>query len=100
MKYILLGLIRLYQFTLSRALPPTCRFYPSCSQYSYEAISRHGLWQGGRLAVIRVTRCHPFNPGGYDPVPGPAATHDGQPSSSTRRCPVIRRGLGDPKCGG
>ena len=69
MKLILLGLIRLYQCTLSRVLPPTCRFYPSCSQYSYQAIRRHGPWRGGWLAVKRIARCHPFNPGGYDPVP-------------------------------
>ncbi|MGD8996800.1 MAG: membrane protein insertion efficiency factor YidD [Anaerolineae bacterium] len=78
MKVILLGLIRLYQLTLSRVLPPTCRFYPSCSHYSYEAISRHGLWRGGRLAVKRIARCHPFNPGGYDPVPD----LDGSPDAS------------------
>jgi len=69
MKHILLGLIRLYQLTLSRVLPPTCRFHPSCSQYSYEAISRYGPWRGGWLAAKRVSRCHPFNPGGFDPVP-------------------------------
>ena len=69
MKAILLGLIRLYQMTFSRALPPTCRFYPSCSHYGYEAISRYGAWRGGWLAVKRVARCHPLNPGGYDPVP-------------------------------
>jgi hypothetical protein len=69
MKHILLGLIRLYQLTLSRALPPTCRFYPSCSQYSYEAISRYGPWRGGWMAAKRISRCHPFNPGGLDPVP-------------------------------
>jgi putative membrane protein insertion efficiency factor len=69
MKSILLGLIRLYQLTLSRLLPPTCRFYPSCSQYSYEAVARHGSWHGGWLALKRIARCHPFNPGGYDPVP-------------------------------
>jgi hypothetical protein len=69
MKHILLGLIRLYQLTLSRVLPPTCRFYPSCSQYSHEAISRYGPWRGGWLAAKRVSRCHPFNPGGFDPVP-------------------------------
>jgi hypothetical protein len=79
MKLILLGLIRLYQLTLSRVLPPTCRFYPSCSQYSYEAISRHGTWRGGWLAVKRIARCHPFNPGGYDPVPD----LDGLPIAST-----------------
>jgi putative membrane protein insertion efficiency factor len=79
MKSILLGLIRLYQLTLSRVLPPTCRFYPSCSQYGYEAISRHGMWHGGWLAVKRIARCHPFNPGGYDPVPD----LDGSPNAST-----------------
>lgn len=69
MKVILLGLIRLYQSTLSRVLPPTCRFYPSCSQYSYQAIRRYGPWRGGWLAMKRIARCHPLNPGGYDPVP-------------------------------
>ena len=69
MKTIVMALIRLYQNTLSRALPPTCRFYPSCSQYTYEAISRYGFWRGGWLGVKRIARCHPFNPGGYDPVP-------------------------------
>ncbi len=69
MKVILLGLIRLYQSTLSRVLPPSCRFYPSCSQYSYQAIQRYGPWRGGWLAVKRISRCHPLNPGGYDPVP-------------------------------
>ena len=69
MKVILLGLIRLYQSTLSRVLPPSCRFYPSCSQYSYQAIRRYGPWRGGWLAVTRIARCHPLNPGGYDPVP-------------------------------
>ena len=71
MKAILLGIIRLYQMTLSRALPPTCRFTPSCSQYSVEAIDRYGALRGGWMAVKRISRCHPFNPGGYDPVPDP-----------------------------
>ena len=69
MKSVLLGVIRLYQVTLSRVLPPTCRFEPSCSQYGYAAIARYGVWRGGWLAVKRVARCHPFHPGGYDPVP-------------------------------
>jgi putative membrane protein insertion efficiency factor len=69
MKAILLGIIRLYQMTLSRALAPTCRFTPSCSQYSFEAIDRYGALRGGWMAVKRISRCHPFNPGGYDPVP-------------------------------
>ena len=69
MSFVLLGMIRFYQMTFSRVLPPTCRFEPSCSQYSYEAIARYGVWRGGWLAVKRVARCHPLNPGGYDPVP-------------------------------
>lgn len=68
MKTLALGVIRLYQLTLSRMLPPACRFYPSCSQYAYEAIARYGVLRGGWLAIGRLCRCHPFNPGGYDPV--------------------------------
>ncbi len=65
-----LALIRLYQMTISKALPPnTCRFYPSCSHYGYQAIFKHGLVKGMLLAIWRVLRCNPFNPGGYDPVP-------------------------------
>ena len=69
MKAILLGIIRLYQGTLSQALPPTCRFEPSCSEYGYEAIDRYGALRGSWLTIKRVGRCHPFHPGGYDPVP-------------------------------
>jgi hypothetical protein len=69
MRKIALWLIRLYQKTISRALPPSCRFTPSCSHYGYEAIEKYGLLKGGWLAAKRVSRCHPFNPGGYDPVP-------------------------------
>lgn len=69
MKTIALALIRLYQNTLSKILPPTCRFTPSCSHYGYEAIQKYGLLKGGWLAVKRIGRCHPLNPGGYDPVP-------------------------------
>lgn len=65
-----LGAIRVYQLTLSRWLPlNTCRFYPSCSRYGYQAIARYGLIKGGWLAFYRVLRCNPFNPGGLDPVP-------------------------------
>ena len=69
MKYALMGFIRLYQATISKALPPTCRFTPSCSEYGYEAIQKYGAIKGGWMAIKRVARCHPFNPGGYDPVP-------------------------------
>lgn len=67
-KYPVLWLLRLYQRLISPMLPPSCRFYPTCSQYAYEAIDRYGLLKGGLKAVGRVSRCHPFNPGGYDPV--------------------------------
>jgi putative membrane protein insertion efficiency factor len=69
MKYLAMALIRLYQKTLSKVLPPSCRFYPSCSQYGYEAINKYGLIKGGWLTVKRLARCQPFHPGGYDPVP-------------------------------
>ncbi len=65
----LVGLVRLYQRTLSRLLPSTCRFQPSCSQYAVEALERHGFWRGLGLSLRRLLRCHPFHPGGYDPVP-------------------------------
>jgi uncharacterized protein len=68
MKAVALGMIRIYQNTLSKMLPPSCRFYPSCSQYGFEAIQKYGFAKGGWLAVRRIARCHPFNPGGYDPV--------------------------------
>ena len=64
-----LGLIRLYQLTLSRILPPSCRFTPSCSVYTYQAIEKYGVVKGGWLGAKRISRCHPLNPGGYDPVP-------------------------------
>jgi putative membrane protein insertion efficiency factor len=69
MKYIAMGLIRLYQLTLSPLLPPSCRFTPTCSHYGYESFQRFGFFKGAWLTVKRVSRCHPFNPGGYDPVP-------------------------------
>lgn len=69
MKQIALLLIRLYQNTISRALPPSCRFTPSCSVYGYQAIEKYGFLKGGWMAIKRIARCHPFNPGGYDPVP-------------------------------
>ncbi len=69
MKTLALGLIRAYQLLISPLLPPACRFTPTCSQYSLEAIARYGVLKGGWLSLRRLLRCHPFHPGGYDPVP-------------------------------
>jgi uncharacterized protein len=66
---LVLGLIRLYQSTVGPALPPSCRYQPTCSNYAYEAIERYGLLRGGWLAIKRVARCQPFGGHGYDPVP-------------------------------
>ena len=64
-----LALIRLYQMTLSKGMPAnTCRFYPSCSHYGYQAVYKYGALKGSAMAIWRVLRCNPFNPGGYDPV--------------------------------
>jgi putative membrane protein insertion efficiency factor len=69
-KAILLLFIRAYQTVVSRTLPAnTCRFYPSCSHYGYQSIYKYGALKGTLMAVWRVLRCNPFNPGGYDPVP-------------------------------
>lgn len=65
----LLGLIRLYQLTLSPVLPPSCRYHPTCSRYAYTAVARHGAARGGWLAARRLARCQPWGGHGYDPVP-------------------------------
>jgi putative membrane protein insertion efficiency factor len=69
MKHVFIFLIKVWQRTFSQVLPPSCRFTPSCSQYGVEAIQKYGAVKGGWLTIKRVGRCHPFNPGGYDPVP-------------------------------
>ncbi len=69
MRRLLIALIRGYQVAISPWLGRNCRFYPSCSQYTLEAIERHGAVKGLWLGVRRVSRCHPFHPGGHDPVP-------------------------------
>lgn len=65
----MLAAIRLYRVTLGRVLPPSCRFEPSCSAYGYQAVDKHGVIRGVWLATKRISRCHPLNPGGFDPVP-------------------------------
>ena len=69
MKKILMKLIRFYQIAISPLKPPSCRFYPTCSHYGLEAIKVHGALKGSWLTIIRILKCHPFHPGGFDPVP-------------------------------
>lgn len=69
MKKLALLLIRFYQRFISPLFPPRCRFYPTCSAYAFTAIERFGLIRGGWLALRRILKCHPFHPGGVDPVP-------------------------------
>ena len=69
MKRLLVGLISAYRYFLSPFLGPSCRFYPTCSNYALEAIETHGVWRGGWLTLRRLGRCHPFHPGGFDPPP-------------------------------
>jgi putative membrane protein insertion efficiency factor len=68
-KQTLIASIRGYRTFVSPLFPPTCRFQPTCSQYAIGAIERFGPWKGGKMAVARICRCHPFHPGGNDPVP-------------------------------
>ena len=69
MERLLLLLVRFYRCCISPLLPPSCRYYPTCSAYAMEAIERYGARRGGWLALRRILRCHPFHRGGYDPVP-------------------------------
>ena len=73
MRALLVAAIRLYQLVLSPLLPPACRFYPSCSQYALAAIREYGALRGGWMALARLARCHPWNPGGVDFVDGHGA---------------------------
>ncbi len=68
-KRLVLGLLAFYKRFISPMLPPSCRFVPTCSEYAYEAVEKYGVIRGGWMGVRRILRCHPFYPGGYDPVP-------------------------------
>lgn len=68
MKKIVLAMIMFYRKYISPLKPAVCRFYPTCSQYAYQAVEKYGVIKGGYLAIIRILKCQPFNPGGYDPL--------------------------------
>jgi uncharacterized protein len=67
-KYVLLWPLKFYKIVVSPLLPPACRFVPTCSEYAYQAVDRYGVVRGGWMGIRRIARCHPFRPGGYDPV--------------------------------
>lgn len=69
MRYLLLGLIRFYQYAISPLLPPRCRYNPTCSQYAVLALQKYGLMKGSWLAIKRICRCHPWGGCGHDPLP-------------------------------
>ncbi|MBS1197573.1 MAG: hypothetical protein H6R18_1358 [Proteobacteria bacterium] len=69
MKKLVIGLIGIYRYAISPLLGPRCRFFPTCSEYAAEAVEKHGVSHGSWLAIRRLLRCHPWNPGGFDPVP-------------------------------
>jgi putative membrane protein insertion efficiency factor len=86
MKTVLRFLLRFYQLAISPMMTPSCRFYPSCSNYALEALQLHGAARGSLLAVKRVCRCHPWHPGGHDPVPPVATPAEPESNSSTTAC--------------
>ncbi|MFC2012683.1 membrane protein insertion efficiency factor YidD [Chloroflexota bacterium] len=69
MKRFALKIIKFYQMTISQVMLPSCRYLPTCSQYTYEAVEKFGFFRGAWLGMRRISRCHPFHPGGYDPIP-------------------------------
>ena len=107
MKQLAIGLMRIYKRWISPALPVSCRFVPTCSEYAMEAVERHGLARGLFLATLRLARCHPFGGSGYDPVPDapelPQIAHAGSADSRERQFSIpteLRRGVKRPAVSG
>ncbi len=85
MKWLMLWLVRIYRYALSPFLGNNCRYYPSCSCYTEEAIEKYGAGRGLWMGLKRVARCHPWHPGGYDPVPELEQTPESKPKSDAPR---------------
>jgi putative membrane protein insertion efficiency factor len=89
---IAIGLLRIYRYFLSPLLGPRCRFMPSCSEYAMQALHTHGAVRGGWLSARRLCKCHPWHPGGFDPVPDPTGRPDSQdPASRSVQSAIYRR---------
>jgi len=86
MKRAAIAVLRVYQWGISPWLPRACRFHPTCSQYAVEAVERFGVRRGGWLALRRLSRCHPFHAGGYDPVPETLPAGATQPNVASHPC--------------
>ncbi|MBN2125607.1 MAG: membrane protein insertion efficiency factor YidD [Deltaproteobacteria bacterium] len=68
LRYVPIAVIGLYQRLVSPVFPPSCRFYPTCSTYALHAFKKYGIFKGGIISLLRILKCHPFHPGGYDPI--------------------------------
>jgi uncharacterized protein len=84
---VVVYVIQLYRHMVSPLRPPTCRFIPTCSQYAVDALTEYGLFRGGWMAVVRVAKCAPWHPGGWDPIPEPKTCEE---TSGAGRIPVAR----------
>lgn len=89
MRAFLIALLRGYQYAIAPLLGPRCRFHPSCSHYAVEALERFGALKGAWLAARRVARCHPFHPGGFDPVPDDDIPSSSTPTTAARHAPAV-----------
>ena len=92
MKYLLIGLLKVYRAVISPLYGNVCKYYPSCSAYALEAVTVHGAWRGSGLALRRLGHCHPWSLGGYDPVPGTPAAVAWQAEQEQRTSPSDLRG--------
>lgn len=102
MKYLIIGLLKLYRVLISPLYGNVCKYYPSCSAYALEAVTVHGAVKGSTLAVRRLAHCHPWSAGGYDPVPGTQAARQWaaeQAAASASPSPVAARATSHPRPG-